>query len=152
MDVCSSEDHAAFAQVLKELALSFDVGAIAEELNQQALEEVGSQVSVPQLVAAELQLPHLFCEPNRAERASMGIRAENEIRLSRFPDTLDEPTIKRLVAESWRLREDEWLRRLRELTADRVLFVCGADHIATFVPLARNGGVLVNVAHEDWQA
>jgi hypothetical protein len=148
---CTVEDEAAFSNALRVLADSRGTDAVAEELNDQALREVQRLASVPQLIATELQVPHMFCEPNRAERRGLGIRDENTIRLSVFPKTLDESTVGRLVAESWALREREWLRRLTQLKATRIMLICGADHVKTFVPLARAEGFEVEVVHENWE-
>lgn len=149
---CAAEDHAAFAQMLRELAKSHTVDSIAEELNEEAMSEVGSAASVPQLVARELGLHHLFCEPDRTERQQLGIMDENSIRVSTFPKMLDEATVQRLAADSWQRREKEWLRRLSQLSGSRIFFVCGANHVVTFVPLALEHSFQVTVVHGDWEA
>jgi hypothetical protein len=149
---CSANDHAAFAGLLRKVAESSAADAIAEELNEQALREVGSNASVPQLLARELKIPHLFCEPDREERQSLGIQDENSIRISAFPKTLDEKLVQRLVEQSWKRREEEWLRRLDGLASYRIVFVCGASHVETFVPRAIEHGFHVEVRHADWKA
>jgi hypothetical protein len=137
-------------QMLRDLSVSCSAEAIAEELNEQALQEVGSDASVPQLLARELNIPHLFCDPDRTERLALGIRDENSIRISAFPKDLDEESVRILIDESWKRREEEWIRRLRGLAVSRLVFVCGADHISTFAPLATEHGFQVSVAHRDW--
>lgn len=149
---CTEADQSALAEMLRDLAVSFSAEVLAEELNQRALTEVEKTASVMQSVAAELAIPHLFCEPDRAERVNLGIRDENEIRISAFPDKLDEAVVQRLVVESWRRREKEWLRRLVVAKTKNVVFVCGADHIETFVPLAQEQGFECKVLHANWEA
>jgi len=151
-DHCTESDESEFAQMLRDLFTSAAADVLAEELNQQALEEVGRGKSVMQLIAAELSASHMFCEPDRAERVNLGIRVENEIRISAFPKTVDEEVVQTLSAESWRRREQEWLRRLDAVKSKNVIFVCGADHIATFVPLAQEQGFKCNVVHYHWEA
>jgi len=151
-DHCSEADQAAFAHMLRDLATTLAAEVLAEELNGQALEEVGRTKSVMQLVAAEGAIPHLFCEPDRQERRILGIRVDNEIRISAFPKVLDEHTVQALVSESWRRRELEWLRRLDTVRSKNVLFVCGAQHISTFASLAREHGFECKVVHAAWEA
>ena len=148
---CTTEDQAAFLSMLRELVQREFLGAVAEELNQQALQEAGGSRSVPQALAAELGLPHLFCEPDRTERTQLGIRDENSIRISAFPKTLDATIVQRLAAESWRLWEEEWLKRLVRLNSSRTLFVCGANHVGPFVARATDHGFQVVVSHANWE-
>jgi len=151
-DYCTEEDAMAFANLLRELTVTHGVHVLAEELNQQALEEVDKNTSVVQMVAAEQAMPHLFCEPDRQERHQLGIRTENDIRISAFPKTLTEDVVQALSTESWRHREMEWLRRLDAVKSEVVLFVCGANHIPTFVPLAQEQGFAITVVHAAWEA
>jgi len=148
---CTEADQTAFAEMLRNLTTKLAIQVLAEELNGQALEEVGKTTSVLQLVAAERAVPHLFCEPDRRERGPLGIRGENEIRISSFPNRLDEEAVQTLVAESWRRRELEWLRRLDAVRSKNVLFVCGARHISTFVQLALDKGFGCTVVHAAWE-
>lgn len=149
---CTNEDQSRFKAMLSELAVLIGADAIAEELSEQAMSEVGCGASVPQLVANELNLSHLFCDPNRAERQKLGIYDDNFIRVAEFPKILDEPTVKSRIAESWSRRENEWIRRLRGLDASRLIFICGSEHLTTFVPLALQNGFDVSVVHKNWQA
>jgi hypothetical protein len=150
-DHCTEADERAFVELLHNLAHSCAAEVFAEELNQQALAEVGKTSSVMQLVAATLKLPHLFCEPDRAERTALKIMDENEIRFSVFPKRLDEAVVQARAAESWRRREQEWLQRLVIAKSKNVVFVCGANHISTFVPLAQAEGFECKVVHAHWQ-
>jgi len=150
-DCCTEADETAFAEMLRELTDAYAVQVIAEELNLQALKEVGKSTSVMQTVATALAIPHLFCDPNRQERQQLGIRTESDIRMSVFPKTLTEDVVQALTVESWRRRELEWLRRLDAVKSKRVLFVCGANHISTLTPLAQTQGFGVKVVHIAWR-
>lgn len=151
-DHCTEANQSSFAEMLRNLTMACRADILAEELNQQALAEMGRTASVVQLVATELAIPHLFCEPDRAERIVLGIMDENEIRISAFPKSVEEATVQTLVAESWRRREEEWLRRLIELKSKNIVFVCGACHVSTFVSLAMEQGFECQVAHANWKA
>ena len=151
-DCCTEPDERAFAQMLRDLIATVGGEVLAEELNQQALEEVGKTISVMQRIATEASAPHIFCEPDRAERVKLGIKDENEIRISAFPRSLDEALVQSLAADSWRRREQEWLLRLDAVKSKNVILVCGANHIATFVPLAQEQGFDCKVMHVNWEA
>lgn len=151
-DRCSKSDERAFAFMLRILASSVAAEVFAEELNAQALTEVGKDRSVVQALAMELSRDHMFCEPDRQERVSLGIKMENDIRISAFQESLDEDAVQELVVESWRRREQEWLRRLQPLRSRTVIFICGANHIESFVPLAREYGHECQVVHANWRA
>jgi hypothetical protein len=151
-DLCTREDEAAFVRMLRETTARLSIRVMAEELNPQAFTEVGKSASVLQIVAAQLALPHLFCEPDSSERDALGIWEENAIRVSAFPKELDKGVVQALIAQSWSRREQEWLRRLEETKAENVLFLCGSDHIPTFVALARDHGFESIVVDPDWTA
>jgi hypothetical protein len=123
-EICSVEAEKAFIQMLRNAVLTTSADAIAEELSEQALSEVGKSTSVIKVLADSLDLPHLYCDPDRAQRCLLNIRDENEIRLSDFPNQLDEIIVQKLMAESWFRREREWLRRLSQIEASRIIFVC----------------------------
>lgn len=149
---CTEEDEAAFASLLREIATSLGIAGLAEELNRQALEEVGKQVSVAERIASALRIQHFFCEPDRSERVALGIKDENQIRMSAFPNFLPEDEVQELIAEHWQKREQEWLRRMEGLKEAKVLLVCGADHVSTFIPLASQQGHQCEVIHANWEA
>jgi hypothetical protein len=151
-DECTVADQSAFTEMLYDVIASFGGEVLAEEANQQAIEEVGKKTSVVQQVATQKAVPRMFCEPDRAERVTLGIRNENQIRIAAYPGELEEAEVQKQVADSWRLREQEWLRRLEDVKSKIVVFVCGANHVLTFVPLAEEQGFVCKVVHADWQA
>lgn len=149
---CSSADAHAFAEYLLQLAKTTRARLIAEELNFQALHEVGASISVPQQVAALLCISHLFCEPDREERASLGIMDENTVRALAFMEHLPEPVIQARLQDHWRRREEEWHKRIAQAALSPVLFVCGSNHSNTFSELLRTHGVEVTVEQGNWEA
>lgn len=135
---------------LERLCREFKVCAVAEEMSEEALGEKNCAASIPMQVAHALRLSHRFCDPNRTERASLGICQENDIRISAFPSTLPESEVATRLAESHAKRERYWLEQLRGLNLWPVLFVCGADHVASFCQLLKQEGIAAHVAAEDW--
>jgi hypothetical protein len=137
---------------LESLCREFEVRAVAEEMSEEALAEKHCAASIPMQVANALRVPHRFCDPNRAERAKLEIRQENDIRAEAFlsNSTLSESEIVARVAESHAKRERYWLEQLNSLSVWPVLFICGADHVASFCRLLKQQGIVAHVAAEDW--
>lgn len=148
---CTHADADAFVGMLRQLIKQSSIDVLVEELNQQALQEIACSRPVVQSLAAELALPHLFCDPNRAERVSLGIQDENEIRARASFKSLPEQEVERRVAKSRDLREEEWWKRITFLDSSRVLLVCGANHVSTVSARAAHHGFQATVAHEDWK-
>lgn len=137
---------------LENLCRDFNVRAVAEEMNVEALAEHKCTSSIPMQIAGGLQMPHRFCDPNNAERAKLGIRQENEIRIQAWlsSSTLSESEIAAQLTESYAMRERYWLEQLRDLNVWPVLFICGADHVASFCELLKQQNFTAHVASEDW--
>jgi hypothetical protein len=142
----------AFRLAIRHICLQHKVKAIAEEMNQMALEERRTTQSVPQQLSAELNLHHLFAEPNRDERRLLGINPEeiNKIKAQGWKNGWTQKQIDAVDNESDRIREREWLRRIQNLNTWPLLFICGADHFTSFAILLRKAGMTVLEAFQDW--
>jgi len=148
---CTQEAEAAFRVLLKESVTRVEAQGIAEEMNVQFLSEAGKFASVPQLIATELQLPHVFCEPDRCERKALGIAPEDHIRLLAQVNGASEENVERALAKQFQQRESVWVERVNGLGAWPVLFVCGADHVCSFSESLAQAGVECEILHADWQ-
>jgi len=149
---CTHAAAKAFESYLTNLAKTIGAKGITEELNNQALSEVDATISIPQQVARSLSLPHAFCEPDRSERETLGIKDENNIRGWAFLNNALESTIQCQIARHVRKREQEWCRRILQLSCSPILHICGRDHISTFPSIARCYGMEVQIVHPDWDA
>ena len=148
---CTSPQESAFRQFVRSSVLRLNAKVIAEELNAEFVLEVGKSASVLQVLAAEIPLPHLYCDPNRSERATLGIRDENSIRNTAIIDGEPEFEVQRLLQEQFLVRETEWLRRLEGSGVWPVLFVCGTDHVPSFAALLTESAVSCEIVHANWQ-
>lgn len=137
---------------LERLCRDFNIRAMAEEMNEEALAETNCASSIPMRIASALKIPHRFCDPNRTERAKLGIRQENEFRIQAWlsSSTLSDSELAARVTESYAMRERYWLEQLRELNVWPVLFICGADHVSSFCELLKQQSIAAHVAAEDW--
>ena len=102
---------------------------LAEESNEDVLSKFSATQSVASTVASEIGIKHLFCEPSIAERQRLGIT------------TTGSPA-------DFEKREQYWLGRLKRIEEAPILFVLGADHVASFSELAKTSGLPVEVAEE----
>ncbi|HHF3136800.1 hypothetical protein K6U54_15535 [Vibrio alginolyticus] len=116
-------------------------------------EEIDEKPSVVQRVASELGLGYLNIEPNAEERVALGIYSnlsmiEYDIFMEfddhESPEALEE--IERRQQAGYRLREQEWLNRIKVKNSYPLLVVCGANHVAPFKALLQENGYLVEVA------
>lgn len=135
---------------LENACRQFDVNAIAEEMSEEALSQHGCAESVPMQVARALDIRHRLCDPSNAERAKLGIRQEADIRAPALGSTLSDPEVAVLLADSNTRRERYWLEQLRVLNVSPLLFVCGPDHVVSFVQLLKREDIAVRVAAENW--
>jgi hypothetical protein len=140
-----------FRRVLIDAAKSNVCLLIAEELNPQALAEAEVPTSVPQDVATELGLEHVFCDPNRDERASLGIVQETDIQAKYMFKTTDEEVIQTEIDISLRAREEYWVERLKHHSLWPLLFVCGANHVRSLCDLLQVNGIVATVVESDWE-
>ena len=149
---CSPEDEQAFRQMLIDVAAKQHVLCIAEEMNEDGLAEANKIESVPQIIAGILGLPHVFCELNRKERVALGIKQENEIRISAFFNEKSEGYVEAALKDQFHRRESVWLDRIEAVGTWPVLFICGANHVLSFTALLQEAGVECEVPYPNWKA
>ena len=148
---CTGAQEGAFREFVRSKALACHAKVIAEELNDDGLREAGKPVSVLQALANELGLRHLFCEPDRTERAKLGVAEETLIRMLALINDQLEAEVQAQMDEQFRIRETVWLQRLASLSVWPVLFVCGADHVSSFSARLAANGASVRIVQNDWQ-
>lgn len=143
-----------FQSFLEGLCRKHGVRAIAEEMSEEALAERDRVDSVPMSCAKARQLPHRLCDPDSKLRATLGILQENDIRLEGLLSgtPLSETDLSARVKDSYTKRERYWLDQIREINVWPVLFVCGADHVASFSDLLRQQCIPVEIASADWRS
>lgn len=148
---CSIDSELAFRNLVRTISHGFGVRALAEELNEDALAEHQVQKSVLQQEAARLTLPHCFCEPSWAERRTLGVQQEGDIRVTAWRNGWSEERIQQELLGEFRKREAVWCDRLLELNTWPVLFVCGANHVHSFSLLLVERGLVVEVLETCWE-
>ena len=115
--------------LLKELALTAQPKLSAEAHNLQSLKCLNAE-SIAKAVADELEIEHLFCEPNFEQSKWLGIRRDP------FGD-LGEDERRRNDA----IREKFWLDQISARAIEGVIFICGSDHVMGFQQLLQMNGI-----------
>lgn len=126
-----------FREYLREMVLKLSPGLVAEELSQDLL-SVKKGESIAGSVAKEYSIKHRMCDPGIDERTRRG-----------FPigtDNLDMDARKK----QFDMRERYWLECISDRLEVTVLFVCGADHISSFLTLLEGNGYGTKVPEPYW--
>lgn len=151
-DEGNAETREEFMAFLESLCRTHEVRAVAEEMNAEALAERGCSTSIPMRLAQSLGVNHRFCDPDRSERARLGMFQENDVRAQGFLSTWSEAEISsRILAEHIK-RERYWLDQIRGLNQWPLLFVCGANHVASFCDLLAREGLAASIGAADWSS
>jgi hypothetical protein len=137
---------------LLDLCRKLNVGGIAEEMSEEALDEKGCAESIPMQVAVTLRIKHQLCDPNSAEREKLEILQENQILLLNWKKgmNLSDAEIHMRIIENYSKREKYWLNQLRLLNSWPVLFVCGSSHVNSFHQLLGEQKIASSIIENDW--
>ncbi|HKI12818.1 MAG TPA: hypothetical protein VKA02_11935 [Candidatus Acidoferrum sp.] len=126
---------------LSELVQEVKPTLIAEE---QSLEGLGVNQSIPQQIAEKAGIVHRFCDPDSKQRAAMGYRNKQDIWEEMFisseswdlsNDEMDVKAGAIEIARYFSIRERFWLEQLANRLNSEVVFVCGDAHVDGFVKL-----------------
>lgn len=129
-----------FFEFLKKTAKENGVDLIAETLNQEEISQYKlASDSVARLAARDINIRHLFCDPDMEERRLLGIKTKNELAQElgySNPWPLEQnKELEKIVRGFWPLREKFWLARILEKKFKRAIFIFGDYHIESFSKL-----------------
>jgi hypothetical protein len=138
-----------FRLFINESIKKFSIQAIAEEIN--VLNSVAS------IISHEVDIDYQVIEPNEHERVELGIDTLNQIGHDIFMD-FDDCESPEAFAEceerkqsAFRAREQEWLRRIKEVQISPILVICGANHVSQFSALLTVNGFDVVIENALWE-
>jgi len=132
-----------FSIYIEQLIRDYSIKAIAEEID-------GESKLIAQKLAEEKNIIHKLIDPNNEEKKILQIKDEDEIKkeILQIPgcDKLDsgqwndkaDEEIDKLEQISYRQREEEWFKRIKELNTFPLLVICGANHYEPFYKLLEN--------------
>ena len=121
------------------------IRAIGEEESLDSLSGSGATTSVCKQVAASLHIEHRYCDPSIAEQRALGIPNPGKVGSGAFTLVCDYYETDPEVREADALRERTWLDRIVALDLWPTLFVCGANHTASFQRLLETKHITVHV-------
>jgi hypothetical protein len=98
-----------------------------------------------------LGLQHKLCDPNTAQRASLGIVERREIakRLNLRAGE-NEQLINEESRKYWPAREQFWLDQIKDNLDKNLLFICGSSHVESFKALLEKTDGKAIVLHRHW--
>lgn len=118
-----------FSEYLNHICSKNEITLIAEEFSEEALQKSNALDSVARQVSAKSGVQHLFCDPTTQERQASGILTHSQ-------------------------REHFWLDRLALTCHDKIIFICGRDHLQSFIAKLRKAGhdptILLSGWGEEW--
>lgn len=154
-----------FAAYLGEMCRLHQVNLIAEGANESTLSIWSASESVGRTVARNMEIRHLFCEPDFRERERLGIPSLKQLLEDRGieKDANGEYAMWSLEANEaikqdeksyWPIRQQEWLRRVLEVQSPQChtcAFLLGTDHVDAFSQLLNEHGLSNEVLCKRWE-
>jgi hypothetical protein len=114
-----------FSEYLDYICSKNEITLIAEEFSEEALKKSNAADSMARQISAKSGVQHLFCDPTTQERQVSGISTDSQ-------------------------REQFWLNRLTSTCHDKIIFICGEDHVKSFVGKLRMAGYDPTILSSGW--
>jgi hypothetical protein len=143
-DGVETTDHTAFRVCLEESIELYKPVIVAEEYSNDALGAAGllkrtSQDFFTKKIASAAGVTHMLCDPDIKTKAEMGYQEKHgwahhlDALWERIPYS-DRALLSSVleIAKDFPLRENYWLRELRDFRQEDVVFICGDSHVETF--------------------
>ncbi|HSE34924.1 MAG TPA: hypothetical protein VLB83_02255 [Candidatus Paceibacterota bacterium] len=151
----SPENRKLFASYISEQVTSLDINILVEEMNEEALQMSFAKNCVVRNVAASFGLPHIFCEPGRQDRKSLGVPSASEIAEKagvKFyaQGSAEQKLISDEEKKYFSIRENFWLDEIREFLGKTILIVVGAAHTETFPLLLKAENIEYETLSANW--
>ena len=115
----------AFENYLVSQASELSADFLAEEFSEELVAINNATACTVRDAAARAKRAHCFCEAPSSERAQTG-------------------------AALVEARENYWLERIRGTGANRIVFVCGNDHLSSFANRLQTAGYSTTELSRDW--
>lgn len=143
-----------FKGYLSHVCETESIDLLAEELSEESIEFLQGKDSVVRQLATERHITHIFCDANSDQRRELGILKSDELKIKfgygrclthKQQDHIDEEEVK-----FWPIREKFWLDKVTAITANKCLFVLGANHVESFSELLSNQGFNAEIKIRKW--
>jgi hypothetical protein len=147
---------ALYLSTLEETIAAFRPDTVAEELNQELLNQHNGAKSLLLCKKEEIEartgttIKHVFAEPDSAEKSAKGYKCEETIeailaaRMHSKPSR--EQIMAHMIAHQHPIRERIWFERIRGHLSGEILFICGDIHLYTFRRFLREKKIHCRIA------
>ena len=135
-----SKSFSDFVAFITAACKEYGIRSIGEEMNDDALTDVGVSISVPKSVANDLGLHHAYCDPGNKERTILEILGDQEIEIMQWRSGFSAEHMAKLKDDNHRKRELIWLERIKQHLIGPVLYICGVDHLDSFRAILQTDG------------
>ena len=140
-----------FKNLVRKLCNENNIRVLAEEWCDDARSSSITGTTYSEVIAAELKIDYLPCDPNRVERAGLKIKGRDQIaqELGMSIQTIQENSEEErrineteAAKEGDKRRERYWLARIIDHcgTEGNIVLICGFGHADDFVGLAESRG------------
>ena len=142
-----------FGKYIHECASDKKIRNIGEEMHDDFLGK--DTRSLCREIALNAGLHHIMCDPNDAERCSIGYTSNVEYYSLQEdvigPNDEQQRRWAEFDAKQWHIRELFWFNKLKPYSKDNTLFVCGAAHVDSFAALIADKGLEVQICCQTWE-
>jgi hypothetical protein len=140
-----------FKNLIESSCDKYHFRGIGEEMNLEALKQYPNvKMTICQIIAERLNILHRYCDPDPAQRKSLGITSEQEVSLDGFFNDRSPQQIEARRSAEVGIRESYWLDQLLDMNTWPVLFVCGANHVETFPQILDDQKIAYEIIFRDW--
>jgi len=142
-----------FRQYLKSVCQLYGIKAIGEEMSISALEENSCKQSIPAKFAKDFDnLPHKYCDPDRAEQERLGIKRSEYFRVQAHLNNWSKEKTETLEWNEDLKREPYWLCQIQDLNLWPLLFICEMKHVESFRKLLSVATFTDHIVNHTWEA
>jgi hypothetical protein len=146
-----------FEKYILNLAIKHEIKGVAEEINEDA------ELIVAKKICQKLSISHKIIEPNPKEYDELNIEHVHKINyefcnyyyLESPPNDINSSpqVLKKYesrIQETYRARENEWLKRILSLNTWPILVICGSNHFKPFSELLFQNKINVTFGESSW--
>ena len=151
----------AFSDYIVNKVKDLSICLLAEEFNEDALDQSSANESTVRKVAKKIGVDHRFCDPGYEIRRELGIPKREEIISNLdFEDQINkvgltrkqEKEVSKETKKYFSQREKHWFKKIKDKIDlnINIIFICGSSHIHIFESLLNDEGIKVKILVKDF--
>ena len=145
-----------FTNYLENEVRSRNVTLIAEESNDEIMRMNEAKTRTVCDVAVKVcGIKHIYCDPDRSEKKSLGILCYDQIKEKiGLKGLVIRPQDKERIKEEKRkyhpIKEQRWFECIKDKLHEPIIFVCGDGHVKNFCSLLTEHGYEATILKTGW--